>query len=691
MISSDLLAKIRQIRTQPELKLKPSPYLQDRFVDEYGEEKPVQLRNYQAQGILNMLQMERMILGDDTGLGKTLEMLSTIGYIWLKEPEYVPIIITSKSALFQWESETKKFMRDMEAVTVYGHPFQRHAFYEDFFLNHNQDKKRLLILSYDMIMYDMNETVIKEKKRSPRKGFQKELDSAKANEVAANTLFEAEKEKFDQHFRERPWDIHNYLIEYLKNDEKPPTPTIFSDEDTKRLLAYVEIRQNLVDAKQKVRDLRDEAAPPKKVPGLIDYVQQMRKKHPHVKFVLVMDEIHKLKNHKSQFHEKVALLGKESKRAYGLTATPVKNRLMEFWSLFRIIYPSLFPKITPFQDSFCLTRLQEIGGGRHVRLVVGYQNLDKFVELIEPYYLTRKKHDVAKELPELISQEIECELSEIQEELYDLAEAGLLDKSEDPDVQSAELLSSMVMCQQATDSPELITDDTTGKPFIGPSSKIDALVDLLQSDAVDEKVIVFSRFEKMISLVEARLKKEGINCTRITGKENNPRVREANKTKFQDMNSGVNVILITTAGSESLNLHSAEHFALLDLPWSWGDYLQLIGRALRIGSVHKTVVAHHFLGKKRDNSKTIDHQVLKALRAKKRLADKVAGENLKDGLKFTEAESVQEILASMRGERTGTAPVVTKSKPKKSKVQTKPIVLVDEVPIIDMTLDLSDV
>jgi superfamily II DNA or RNA helicase len=614
----------------------------------------------------------------------TLEVLSTIGYVWMKEPEYVPIIITTKSALFQWEGETNRFMQGMQAVTVHGSPFQRHEIYESFFSQHDPEQKRLLIMSYDMIMYDMHEAVIKEKKKSPRKGFAKEVELAKQAKQEAVTLFDGEKEKFEQHFRESPWTVHQYIADFVKNDEKPPVPPGFSDTDAERLIAYCEARKAVSETDQKVRDLRNEAAPPKKVPGIIDYVQNMRKAHPHVKFILVMDEMHKLKNHKSQFHEKTALLAKEAQRVYGLTATPVKNRLMEFWSLFRIIQPSLFPKISHFQQEFCVTRLQAIGGGRNVMLVVGYKHLDKFVELIEPFYLSRKKHDVAKELPELISLEIECEMTELQEELYDLAETGLLNKNDDPDASNSDLLSAMVMCQQACNSVELLEDEN-GNKYVGPSAKIDALVELLQTEAEDEKVIVFSKYEKMISLVEIALEKAKIVCTRITGKENNAQVRDRHRAVFQDMNSGVNVMLITTAGSESLNLHSAEHFALMDLPWSWGDYLQLIGRAVRIGSLHKTVVAHHFLARKRDDGKTIDHQVLKALRTKKKLADKVAGENLKGGLKFVEADAMRDVLTALVSERNKTV-----AKPAKSAKKAKPIAPKDEVPIAVPCLDFSD-
>jgi len=157
----------------------------------------------------------------------------------------------------------------------------------------------------------------------------------------------------------------------------------------------------------------------------------------------------------------------------------------------------------------------------------------------------------------------------------------------------------------------------------------------------------------MISLTEQALKDKGIRCTRITGKEAKAADREKAKALFQDPRSGVNVILITEAGSESINLQAAEHFVLMDSPWSWGTYLQLIGRMIRIGSKHGMVVASHLVGVRKDGRKTIDHYVIKKLKTKKALADKVAGEGLKDGLEFVPQDDAMELVSMIKAGREG--------------------------------------
>ena len=600
----------------------------------------------------------------------TLEVLSAIGYVWMKEPDYVPIVITTKSALFQWGGEVQRFMKDMGAVTVHGEPFERHQAYEEFFWQHEPGKKRLLILTYDNIMRDTERAVIRDRTFKPDKQVKKDLAVARKAKKVVQDRFEEAKKMLEAYFDGRMLDIHEHMRASLTVldahgavDRGGVKPGGWDSSDEAAFMKYVAARQEFADADHEVQKLNNQAAPPKQVQGIADYIKDLKRDHPQAKFMLVMDEMHKLKNHKSQFHEKTRLISLECQRIVGMTATPVKNRLMEFWSLLRIIKPDLFPKITHFQNEYCVMKMQPIGGGRSVPVVVGYRSLDKFVSSIELFYLSRKKYDVAKELPALISQEIECELYDVQEELYDMAETGAADRMDDPDATGGDMLAALTMVQQAVDSPCLIADEE-GKPFEGPSSKIDALLELLEDEAAGRKIIVFSKFEKMISLIELALKeskyvdgegrpRKGYRYVRITGKENDPKLRNRNKDLFQDPNSGIDIVLITTAGSESINLHAAEHLAFIDMPWSWGDYIQLTGRMIRIGSAHTTVVAHHFLGKRRDGTKTVDHHILQALRSKKKLADKVAGESIKGGLQFVSGDVAQDVMALIRQSQVG--------------------------------------
>lgn len=698
------LEKIRSIRALEDPSLKPSPYLKTRYVNEFGVEGPVRVRDYQVRGIMNLLQVQDMILGDDTGLGKTLQVLNAIGYVWMKEPEYVPVVVTKKSSLYQWAAEADRFMQGMEVVTVDAEPFERDAVYSDFFLNHDPARKRILIVTYEVMWKDMEESVVRDRTKPGERDAKKALTaSRKALKAARATLKEAvdkleeRKPKFKAHFEGRSFDVHAYLQDRLKppeGGEPRRRPPDWSDEDEAMLVETLAVRDAVRDAKASVERLKDEVAPPKLVPGIFSYVKELQSRDPDSKLFLIMDEIHYLKNYKGKIHKSVAKFAEATAaRKVGLTATPVKNRLMEFFSLFRIIQPSLFPKVTHFQDTYCIVKMQPIGGGRKVPVVVGHSKaqLQRFVEAVEPYYLSRRKHEVAEELPELITRELACVLSPEQEELYELSELDALEADSDPDSDRTEMLKAMTRVQQASDAPQLVPDED-GEPCQGASSKMETLLDILQENP-EAKTIVFSRFEKMISLISEELKRAKIRHVRITGKESKARDREEAKAAFQDADSGTNVILITTAGSESINLHAAEHMVFVDNPWSWGDYVQLIGRPIRIGSKNKVVLVTHLIARRVGGGKTIDDHVVKILRSKKALADTVSGVSLKNGLKFTESDMAADLIQMLREGRApdlqeGAAPEPAPAARKRPRGRASP----PDVPSVKVVdLDLSDI
>jgi hypothetical protein len=116
------------------------------------------------------------------------------------------------------------------------------------------------------------------------------------------------------------------------------------------------------------------------------------------------------------------------------------------------------------------------------------------------------------------------------------------------------------------------------------------------------------------------------------------------------------VVFISDAGSEAINLQAASAMIFYNSPWSWGGYVQLLGRPIRIGSVHDKVVAVHLVaerpGKSEKTRSTIDHYTLAALQKKKSLIDQVLGQSAVGALEFEADESFTAQLAnSLKGSR----------------------------------------
>ena len=138
-----------------------------------------------------------------------------------------------------------------------------------------------------------------------------------------------------------------------------------------------------------------------------------------------------------------------------------------------------------------------------------------------------------------------------------------------------------------------------------------------------EKVIVYTRFRKLVDHCIPLLEKKKVKCVRVTGSENEDQRKQAQDT-FQDLRSGTNVIWLTAAGGEAINLQSAKAIIFYDSPWSAGDYLQILGRMIRIGSPNDRCYAIHLVC-----DDTVDERVMDVLAKKMKLIESIIGQRLK--------------------------------------------------------------
>ena len=99
---------LKKVRASKTVKLKPSPHLRETFIDLEGNEKPFKLRYYQVQGAYHLLVLKRMILGDDTGLGKTIEAIAAMCHMFDRDPNIKIMVVTPKSTVPQWAGEIER-------------------------------------------------------------------------------------------------------------------------------------------------------------------------------------------------------------------------------------------------------------------------------------------------------------------------------------------------------------------------------------------------------------------------------------------------------------------------------------------------------------------------------------------------------------------------------------------------------
>ena len=360
-------------------------------------------------------------------------------------------------------------------------------------------------------------------------------------------------------------------------------------------------------------------------------------------YSIVFDECSAFKNNSTQVHKVCHYLTSKSSRAWGLSATIIKNTLIEGWGIYRVIVPGLFGTKEGFLNDFCVIRMQQIPGSRRqIPIIVGYRprDIQRFRETIDPFFLGRAKFEVASELPPLTTSVIKVGLSPSQRAKYDEALSGLLEvvrggKTEEKEVTK---LTAVAYCQQIVDHPDLIGGE-------GDSEKLDALMDLLVDGQFDgEKVIIFTKFRKMVDILMRTLEEKKIGAVRITGSENEKQRKDA-QDAFQDVKSDTKVICITTAATEAINLQAAKAIIFYDTPWSAGDFLQALGRMIRIGSLHDRCFAVHLVA-----DDTIDDRVMKVLEKKMVLVESVLGKKIKgegDTITVSAENDISDLFAQL--------------------------------------------
>jgi SNF2 family DNA or RNA helicase len=162
----------------------------------------------------------------------------------------------------------------------------------------------------------------------------------------------------------------------------------------------------------------------------------------------------------------------------------------------------------------------------------------------------------------------------------------------------------------------------------GESNKEEEFIRLLKEELLVEKIIVFTRFKKGIPALEIACERNGIPYTKITGDvDDHDRTRA--RIRFQT-DPDCRVLFITMAGSAALNLQAAGVIIFYDTPWSYGDLVQTIGRAQRIGSLQEHILVIHLV-----NKGPIDMRVINKVTSKKELSDEVVGVTAQGALDFS--------------------------------------------------------
>ncbi len=323
--------------------------------------------------------------------------------------------------------------------------------------------------------------------------------------------------------------------------------------------------------------------------------------------IVILDEAQRIKNWNTKTAQAIKRL--HSRYAFVLTGTPIENRLDELYSLMDFLNPNLLGPLFRFNRDFY--QLDDRGKPK------GYKNLDQLHYRIKPYLLRRRKTDVETELPDRTVHTYFVSLSNAQKEPYQqyahevmklchIAKRRPLTKKEQD-----RLMVSLAKMRMLCDTPYIL--DTTDRTC----PKLSELQKILEEcqENPETKVIVFSEWERMLSLVRELCDQLGLGYAWHTGSV--PQRKRRREIQAFKQDPDCRVFLSTDSGSTGLNLENASFVINCDLPWNPAKLEQRIARAWRKNQSQPVTVIHLV------SQNTIEHRMLATLSDKQALADSV--------------------------------------------------------------------
>ncbi len=318
--------------------------------------------------------------------------------------------------------------------------------------------------------------------------------------------------------------------------------------------------------------------------------------------LIILDEGQRIKNWESKTSNIIKSL--RSPYALVLSGTPLENRLDELFSVVEFIDDRRLGAAFRFYNQHRITDEK----GR----VLGYRNLARLRKTLKPVLLRRTRAAVLRDLPPRTTEIVR--IAPTDEQAAYCADqmriaSSIVGKKFINEMDLLRLQKALLMARMAADSTFLVHKEPPGF-----SSKLERLRELLDGLAAEEerKIVLFSEWTTMLSLIEPHLDTLGLGFVRLDGSVPQKKRQQLVST-FRD-DPACRVFLTTNAGSTGLNLQAADTVINVDLPWNPAVLEQRIARAHRMGQLRPVQV--YILV----TEQTIEEKLLDTLSAKHELA-----------------------------------------------------------------------
>lgn len=341
----------------------------------------------------------------------------------------------------------------------------------------------------------------------------------------------------------------------------------------------------------------------------------------------ILDEGHLIKNARSKVSQAVKTI--KAHHRLILSGTPIQNNLLELWSLFDFLMPGFLGNESQFNERFARPVLASKEGKMGAK---GAESAARALEALHkqalPFLLRRMKENVLNDLPPKIIQDYYCDVSPLQQLLFEEFQTSKASEEATTSVKSegtkGHVFQALQYLRKVCNHPALVLkdeqpetaaileklaangEDVKSVRDIENAPKLLALKQLLQDCGIgvtskdleapedhlelpaeppQHRCLIFCQMKMMVDVIEKDLFQTmmpTVSYMRLDGTTESQR-RHAIVQTFNDDPSIDCLLLTTHIGGLGLTLTGADTVIFVEHDWNPMKDLQAMDRAHRLG------------------------------------------------------------------------------------------------------------